>query len=322
MKRLADKTNKRPAFTIVELLTVMSVIILLISLLVPSLNRMKRFSLYVKQRNHFKGIGEGLTMFNAEWEEYPDSGRLDNSGGAHGGLPYCGAMKLCEAMVGQDMLGFHPQSRFYQVGTINAAPPSPLPLSQGGNDLYPARRVPPPAQNVIEESERERRGLYISRENANAYKMGDLYNPGLVNSKFISNDSASLRVLCDVYGTAMHSQTGKTIGSPILYYKADTTKQGHDRNGSPNNIYDHLDNIDLIDIGIAMQPNFAHPMASVGTTPFDPPVPTDYRIFYDMILDEKITAVRKPYRDDGFILISAGFDGLYGTPDDVFNFEK
>jgi len=63
-------------------------------------------------------------------------------------------------------------------------------------------------------------------------------------------------------------------------------------------------------------------MASVGTTPFDPPVPTDYRIFYDMILDEKITAVRKPYRDDGFILISAGFDGLYGTPDDVFNFEK
>ncbi len=316
MNRLANKLNHRRAFTIVELLTVMSVIILLISLLVPSLNRMKRYALYVKQKNHFKGIGEGLTMFNAEWEDYPDSSRLDNSGGGHGGLQYCGAMKLCEAMVGQDLLGFHPQSRFYQRGTIDGNPPTAV-----GNDLYPARTFPPPRPQttLIEQSERERKGLYISRENANAYKIEDLYHTG---TGVFPGD---LRVLCDVYGTAMHTQTGKTVGSPILYYKADTTKQLHTFNptSSANNIYNYQDNIDLIDIGIAMQPTLSHPMGSVGTAPFgDPPVQAEPSIFYDVTLDEKMLPVRKPYRDDSFILISAGFDGLYGTPDDVFNFDK
>ena len=33
-------------------------------------------------------------------------------------------------------------------------------------------------------------------------------------------------------------------------------------------------------------------------------------------------AGNRPYRADSYILMSAGFDGLYGTKDDVFNFEK
>ncbi len=322
MKRLADKPDKRRAFTIVELLTVMSVIILLISLLVPSLNKMKRFSLYVKQRNHFKGISEGLTMFNAEWQDYPDSDRGDHTD-PHGGLPYCGAMKLCEAMVGQDVLGFHPQSRFFQVGTNDGTNPKPAPLSQpGGNDLYPARR-PNPNPQVVAESESERKGLYISREQANAYKMGDLYHAG--TGVF----PPDLRVLCDVYGTAMHKQTGKTVGSPILYYKADTTKQGHTF-GNPNNIYDYTDNIDLIGIGVAMQPDFYHPMGPLGRqTPIEGVIERP-ELFYEITLNEEVSVkstegkliVPKPYNDDSFILISAGFDGLYGTNDDVFNFEK
>ncbi len=30
----------------------------------------------------------------------------------------------------------------------------------------------------------------------------------------------------------------------------------------------------------------------------------------------------RPYRSDSFILLSAGFDGEYGTRDDVYNFQK
>jgi len=30
----------------------------------------------------------------------------------------------------------------------------------------------------------------------------------------------------------------------------------------------------------------------------------------------------RPYRSDSFILLSAGPDGLYGTGDDVFNFDE
>jgi type II secretory pathway pseudopilin PulG len=325
VKRLARKPDKRRAFTIVELLTVMSVIILLISLLVPSLNKIRRYALYVKQRNQFKGIGDGLTLFNAEWEDYPDSKREDDCKRQL----YCGAMRLCEAMVGQDLLGFHSLSRFCQMGTIDGENPIPnTPLSAGGNDLYPARQLPAPRPQtaLISQSESERKGLYISREQANAYKMGDLYNPALVNStdgfKSADASASSLPVICDVYSTAMHAQTGKTVGSPVLYYKANTTKHLHDPGGDPrNNIYNWQDNMDLINLGVAMQPGFYHPMGSKDRqTPIEGVI-ENYRIFYDMTRNQQLS-VPKPYNDDSFILISAGFDGLYGTTDDVFNFEK
>lgn len=306
MKRfLLRKLSKRPGFTIVELLTVMSIIILLISLLVPSLNRVKRYALYVKQRNHFKSIDTALEMFNAEWEDYPDSDGIDHT--VPNGLAYCGAMKLCEAMMGQDLLGFHPESRFRQDGTNGS-----------GKILYLARDIyQPQSQNDIEASERERKELCLTRENANAYRMGDLYPVG--TGDFLQD----LPVLCDVYGRVIHRVTGKSVGMPILYYKADTTKLRHDFTTPNNNIYNYTDNIDLIDLGIPLQPGFMHPMASGGNTPIgDPPVQARPEIFYEITWNKKMLTVRKPYREKSYILISAGFDGLYGTPDDVFDFEK
>jgi hypothetical protein len=44
--------------------------------------------------------------------------------------------------------------------------------------------------------------------------------------------------------------------------------------------------------------------------------------FYDMTQDKDFTVRDTPYRSGSFILHSAGFDGLYGTEDDVFNFDK
>jgi hypothetical protein len=38
------------------------------------------------------------------------------------------------------------------------------------------------------------------------------------------------------------------------------------------------------------------------------------------IQDPKVTARPWPYRPDSYLLISAGADGLYGTPDDICNF--
>jgi hypothetical protein len=34
-----------------------------------------------------------------------------------------------------------------------------------------------------------------------------------------------------------------------------------------------------------------------------------------------MASLPRPYRRDSYILISAGYDGLYGTADDVLNFE-
>ena len=114
MKSIVKKSDKKAAFTIVELLTVMSIIVILIGLLVPALNSVRRYASEVKQHAQFNAIADGLEMFRNDFEEYPDSKGRDLNG-----IPYCGAMKLAEAMVGQDLLGFHPQSTFL-ANSINA----------------------------------------------------------------------------------------------------------------------------------------------------------------------------------------------------------
>ncbi len=44
------------------------------------------------------------------------------------------------------------------------------------------------------------------------------------------------------------------------------------------------------------------------------------QVFYKAITNDKVTATPRPHNEDGYILMSAGWDGLYGTKDDVFNF--
>ena len=41
-----------------------------------------------------------------------------------------------------------------------------------------------------------------------------------------------------------------------------------------------------------------------------------------MIVNEQVQTIRRPYRADTYILVSAGKDGDFGTADDIFNFEK
>jgi hypothetical protein len=198
--------------------------------------------------------------------------------------------------------------------------------------LYPARRfvtIPPTlpttptaAQKaVIEASERERKGLYLTRENANIFVMGELF----ADYTIFAADAYSLPVLCDAYSNAPNRRTGRNVGMPILYYKANARNKSHpaakseDLTNPQLNIYDYRDNIDLLRLEVPWMPGTYHPMGPSGTTPIG--TTADPFIFYDAILNEKIS-VPKPFNSDSYILISAGFDGLYGTKDDVFNFEK
>ena len=52
------------------------------------------------------------------------------------------------------------------------------------------------------------------------------------------------------------------------------------------------------------------------------PMFSDPRQFYKETVNTKIPATTKPHNEDGYILISAGWDGLYGTKDDVMNFTE
>jgi hypothetical protein len=104
---------------------------------------------------------------------------------------------------------------------------------------------------------------------------------------------------------------------PILYYKANTLNTKHDPNGtlptetSDNGyIYNYLDNDELV----ALPPPWDTTRPHLLSAP---------RKFYEITKDNRISIeTGRPYRPDSYILISAGFDGKYGTDDDVFNFEK
>ena len=300
MKPIAKQSNRKSAFTIVELLTVMSIIIILMGLLAPAMNKVRRHATWMKQKNNFHSISVALEMFRNEFDGYPDSGPLDGSTPA-GGVPYCGAMKLAEAMMGQDLLGFHPDSRFRSDGTIDGT---------AATDLYTA---------LTEKQRKE--NVYLPLEQANAYKLGDIY---ATPAPFVPD----LFVLCDEYKRIANLTTGKRIGMPVLYFKANTSNSRHEPTDLPvigddkGQIYNYLDNDELVKLGMPWNPTAAHPMASTGTTPEG--VAADPSIFYMETLNQKIASMtmKKPYRADSFILMSAGFDGQYGTPDDVFNFDE
>ena len=120
----------------------MSVLVILMGIILPSLNMVKKYARKVKQKSQFHGIEIALEFYNAEQESYPPS---DNPPVT---LDYCGAMKLAEAMVGKDFAGFNPESDF-----------SP------GDAYYNGINLP-------------NRTRYLKLEGANVKKIGVIYGPG------------------------------------------------------------------------------------------------------------------------------------------------
>jgi len=86
------------------------------------------------------------------------------------------------------------------------------------------------------------------------------------------------------------------------------------------NIYDVRDNQDLIDLGMPWSSTFVHPLASGGTTSALHTIMDWPAKFYEITLDSKVPTKDRPVRPDSYILMSAGFDGEYGTSDDIYNF--
>jgi type II secretory pathway pseudopilin PulG len=292
MKSITKKINNTKAFTIVELLTVMSIIVILIGLLVPALNRVRIYAKTVRQKAQFHSIDTALELFNSEFEGYPSSGAMDPTGQA-----YCGAMKLCEAMIGWDLLGFHSSSVFRRDGMD----------ATGSRILYDPTDLS------------ARRGPFLPLESADAFKMKDIFGQG-GTSPFLEDTF----VLCDVFVREL--PTGKKVGMPILYYKADTTGALHlynvdgtefrpTPNDNKGNIYNYWDNQALIGLG---KPGVT---GGAGTAEKQHAL-FNYKRFYENTKNDKITTPPdRPYKAESYILISAGYDGEYGTADDICNFD-
>jgi hypothetical protein len=228
----------------------------------------------VKQKAQFHSISAALELFQSAFDRFPLSDGLDSTG-----KPYCGIMKLTEAIAGQDLMGFHMSSIFRHDGKDST-----------GMLLYDT------SDKTVNFA--LRKGPYLPIENANIYHLKDIFeNTG----PFDGNEY----VMCDTFIQKRHS--GKKTGMSLLYYKADKSKNSHDVNNpdNPDNIYNYKDNYDLLALGVPGKPGVKHPLYE------------DSSLFYIMTQNYKGTA----YNKDTYILLSAGKDGLYGTEDDIANFD-
>ena len=276
--------RKRTGFTVVELLAALGIIALMVGLLIPALSMVRNTARETKQKAQFTTISLALTAFKNDYGDYP---RSDWPLPPAPGSDYCGSQKLTEALVGWDLLGFHPKSDFRSHGR-----------NDDGEFIYDAN-------NPVFFG--QRRGPYLELATFDAFRLGNISirNPGLF---FDTRPLApNTFVICDVFGAQkVMLSNGKTVraGAPILYYRANTSGK------TIREIYNALDNDALINIKQTMDGKI-HPLADTRN---------QYQYFYDYIRDPKISARPWPYRPDSYILISAGADGLYGTSDDIRNF--
>lgn len=272
--------HKKTGMTLIEILIVLGIIAILVGLLLPAMTVVKNSAKKAKQIAQFGAINMALTTFKNDYGDYPES-KCPLGG------DYSGSQKLAEALLGWDLLGFHPKSDFRSDGYSNEG----VFLYDTTNELLLDQRKSP----------------YLESDTANAFKLGD--TTGLRTGLFPDTTplAPNTYVLCDEYSmTKVTLPNGKLVsaGSPILYYKANSSKK------LIQDIYNPLDNDSLIYLK-ELADNREQPLGRTAN---------QYEYFYEYIRDPKIEAMAQPYKADSYILLSAGPDGVYGTSDDIKNF--
>lgn len=337
---------RRPAFTLVELLTVIAIISLLIGLLVPSLTGARDQAKRVSVESQISGLDKGCEMFNSETNSYPrSSGRNPFDASSYGASPgnvwLTGAQWLAVQLAGADLRGYvKPVSQ-------NEAPP-PVDTDTTINDkdwgdwysINAAKEYPRigPYMEPTPDSVMSPRKFKENFPNS-----GDLPASMLDGTDPWTNDRVPLFV--------------DKFGFPLLYYKATPGAKFPISTGSAGTVkvgvYDHSDNAvitgngaangmipvssepgwDVAGVGAAVETAFGtriHPMSQLG---YDDTKPDEWindqpDSFGESILDKNIfdtTADNNkgklwPRNAQRFLIISAGKDGRYGTQDDVRNF--
>jgi prepilin-type N-terminal cleavage/methylation domain-containing protein len=319
------KTKKKKfGFTIVELLTVMAVIAMLLGILVPALNLVRKLAKDTNQKAQFHGIDVGIETYGNENDgQYPESRPLPNYAPTVANEQTVGAQRLAEALIGRDMLGFDPNTSW------------DADFDHLLKDRYASTKSPKVSSLAqVDASLNRRQGPYLKVERTDAFQVGELYTDsigaGLVYDG-ITYPSSPAPVLTDTYRVKKVVRSGKNVmaGTPILYYKANiNTKLFPDTTVAPfasavpdpnaeGSIYVSSDNERLIYLGTvkdqAIRHRFDHSTPAL--------VPEGRWFFYSTITNKQIVSQARPFNSDSYILMSAGADGIYGTRDDIYNFE-
>ena len=319
MKKDLQKSEHKYGFTILELMTVMLIIGLIISVLVPGINLAKKHAKEVAQQAQLYSIKSALEMFYNDYDDYPPSERTGLS------PEYtCGAQKLAEALVGCDLQGYDPVSNFDLVNTDN------------NYEAYAIAGKDGATQQDEDESLARRMGPYLQiDERTKAVDIEILFGVGGTGDLYPGGNPANKEigpVLCDIYTKKKVAldpakpRDAVTVGAPLLYYKSSRSSNKFDVTSPNGNIYNSEDNQDLINLGnlrlpLAARSSSDHRFGQSYEDP-GPSAKSGREIFYDAITNPQIKVGARPYNPQTYILISAGYDGIYGTDDDIANFGK
>jgi len=213
--------RKKSGLTLVEILTVLAIIALLTGILIPAVSAVKNAAKEVKQKGQLSTIELALTAFKNDYGDYPSSGwEAPPSRPGTGGI-YCGPQRLSEALLGLDLLGFHPASAWWWDG-LDAT---------GTIDVYGSTTGDLSA----------RKGPYLESGTEYAFKPSDLF----ASHPLAGQPGMDRYILCDVFGaTKVPLPDGSVAkaGAPILYYRANPSGNTIDT------IYDAGDNLIIIQV--------------------------------------------------------------------------
>ncbi|MCX5646778.1 MAG: type II secretion system protein [Phycisphaerae bacterium] len=319
--------TRTSGLTMIEILVVISIIAILAGLLLPAVHTVQKMAKETKQKAQFTSIELGLAAFKNDYGDYPPSSFNDPMVGGRG--DYCGAQKLAEALLGWDLLGFHPNSAWRADGLGLDAQGKPVATTYTASDTLLSRK-----------------GRYVEADTANAFFLG-----GGPDGVFLDTSgdwgggplAPRTYVLCDVFPVRerkLRLPDGKIVspGMPILYYRANPASKvlvpgpGESAAQPEGRVYNARDNRALVSLGILADND--KPLAARRRHKLDPVYPLDgaemgrltnpsdmFPYFYQLyIRDFKVQARPWPHRPDSYLLISAGADGIYGTNDDIRNF--
>jgi prepilin-type N-terminal cleavage/methylation domain-containing protein len=329
------------AFTLVELLVVIAIIGILIGILIPAVGAVRRSAKDAGTKALLNALGTGLETYKADAKLgglYPPSfsdadgsnmpASMVNSPYVGMTMQISGAGLLVWALSGADLLG---TPGFAPLGTAAQWSQS----TAGGSYT----EDPTPFGALY--------GLYSDPDRLNQ-PIHARYGPYVDGSKVVVTRNVLQAPNVDFAipeekkvnpsaPTRSYPMYLDTYGYPVLYWRADSAgRQMADFNRGETNtqrgIYHWEDNAALLD-PIPPVPQVAQVLSlnkgggthvlgwdmefrtvAAGTALVNPSFPR-------FICNENVNARFEPSRPDSYLLVSPGFDGLYGTADDSTNFD-